>query len=257
MSGPFNWFEESNKLFRNWNEQQQAFWKSIAGQATTAAPVAPFAGIESSLSQTQELWRSAIEQWMALGPQALGQVGKIDELLKTSFDPAKWAQGSIAPVDRAIEHLVDGPSYATLLTLDRQVLRAQKLRAEWARDLAAYQLVVQRAWSEALQRFLKAIHSDEGAPIRTWRELTDLWVDTANDTLVEAHRTPEFLEAQRRLTRSSTECRLAERAIAEAYCELNHIPTRTEVDELAKTVVELRRELRALKSAVHPARRKK
>ena len=119
MSSPFNWFEESNKLFRNWNEQQQTFWKSIAGPATTAAPVAPFAGIESSLSQTQALWRSAIEQWMALGPQALGQVGGIDEVLKASFDPATGAKDGIAPVDRAIEHLVDGPSYATLFTLDR------------------------------------------------------------------------------------------------------------------------------------------
>src|SRR6185369_1022671 len=160
------------------------------------------------------------------------------------FDPAKWAKDGIAPVDRAIEHLVDGPSYATLFTLDRQILRAQKLRADWARDLAAFQLIVQRAWGQALQRFVKALHSDEGEPIKTWRELADLWVDTANDTLVETHRTPEFLEAQRRLTRSSTECRLAERKIAEAYCELNHIPTRTEVDELAKTVTELRRELR-------------
>ena len=61
------------------------------------------------------------------------------------------------------------------------------------------------------------------------------------------HRTPEFLDAQRRLTRSSTECRLAEREIMEAYCEMHHIPTRTEVDELARAVYELRRELRAMK----------
>ena len=49
----------------------------------------------------------------------------------------------------------------------------------------------------------------DGAPITSWRELTDLWIDIANDTLTETHRTPEFLEAQRRLTRSSTDCRLA------------------------------------------------
>jgi poly[(R)-3-hydroxyalkanoate] polymerase subunit PhaE len=49
------------------------------------------------------------------------------------------------------------------------------------------------------------------------------------------------------MTRSSTEYRLAEREIAEAFCEVHHIPTRTEVDELQRTVAELRRELRALK----------
>jgi hypothetical protein len=153
----------------------------------------------------------------------------------------------LGPLDRAIEHLVDGPSYATLWTLDRKLLRAQKLRADWARDLAAWQLIMQGAWSEALQRFIAAVHTSEGDPIRTWRELADVWIGIANDTLTETHRTPEFLEAQRRLTRSSTECRLAEREIMEAYCEMHHIPTRTEVDELARSVYELRRELRALK----------
>lgn len=250
MSSPFNWLEESNRLVRSWAEQQQSFWSSLTRPAAT--PTIPSAGFESSLSQAQELWRKAIEQWT----QGLARPGNVDDLLKLLFDPMKWAQAGIGPLDRAIEHLVEGPSYATLFTLDRKILRAQKLRAEWARDLAAFQLVMQRAWGEALQRFLKAVHMSEGAPIRTWRELVDLWVDTANDTLIETHRTPEFLEAQRRLTRSSTECRLAEREIAEAYCELNHVPTRTEVDELAKTVVELRREVRALRSAAKPARRK-
>ncbi len=60
-----------------------------------------------------------------------------------------------------------------------------------------------------------------------------------------AHR--RFLEAQRKMTRSSAEYRLQEREIAEVFCEMHHIPTRSEVDELQRTVIELRRELRALK----------
>ena len=98
--------------------------------------------------------------------------------------------------------------------------------------------------SEATRAIRDAVRSDPA--------LADLWVEVANQTLVETHRTPEFLEAQRRLTRSSTECRLAEREIAEAYCEMHHIPTRTEVDELARTVTELRRDLRALRRSQQP-----
>ena len=64
--------------------------------------------------------------------------------------------------------------------------------------------------------------------------------------LVETHRTPEFLEAQRRLTRSGAECRLQEREIVEAFCEMQQTPTRTEMDEVQREVYELRRRLRAL-----------
>ncbi len=48
------------------------------------------------------------------------------------------------------------------------------------------------------------------------------------------------------MTRSATDYRLAEREIAEAYCEMHHLPTRTEMDEVQRTVYQLRRDLRAL-----------
>ena len=63
------------------------------------------------------------------------------------------------------------------------------------------------------------------------------------------HRSAAFLEIQRNMTRSSTEYRLAEREIAEAFCEVHHIPTRTEMDEMQRLVTELKRELRSLKKA--------
>ena len=40
--------------------------------------------------------------------------------------------------------------------------------------------------------------------------------------------------AQRAMTRSSAEYRLAEREIAEGFCEVHHIPTRTEGDSYAR-----------------------
>ena len=184
-----------------------------------------------------------------LAQQALPQSGITAESLKTLFDPGQWAQAGLGPLDAAIEHLVEGPSYATLWTLDRKILKAQKLRGEWAKDLAAFQLLMHGAWSEAVKRFLEEINDAQGAPITSWRELIDVWVKIANETLLATHRTPEFLEAQRRLTRSSAECRLQEREIAEAFCEMQQTPTRTEMDEVQREVYELRRRLRALEKS--------
>lgn len=90
------------------------------------------------------------------------------------------------------------------------------------------------------------LNNSEGAPIKSGRELLDAWITVANQTLLEMHRSKEFLKAQRRMTRSSTDYRLQEREIAEVFCEMHHIPTRTEIDEMQRTVLELRRELRAL-----------
>ena len=100
---------------------------------------------------------------------------------------------------------------------------------------------------------MKQVNDPRAEPIKSGRQLLDGWLATANVALVEMHRSKEFLDVQRRMTRSSAEYRLAEREIAEAFCEMHHIPTRTEMDEMQKLVTELRRELRAMKRAMAPS----
>jgi len=253
------WMDHAGGLFKQWSEQQQNFYRTMLEQAgQPELESGPIAGTPASMSeglrQAQALWQSSMEQWVTLAKQALPQSGIAGESLNTLFDPGQWAQAGLGPLDAAIEHLVEGPSYATLWTLDRKLLKAQKLRADWARDLAAYQILMQGAWNEAIKRFMREVNDAQGTPITSWRELTDVWIKVANDSLTEMHRTPEFLEAQRRLTRSGAECRLQEREITEAYCEMQQMPTRTEMDEVQRAVYELRRQLRALqKSDTVPA----
>jgi len=250
--------DQAGEMYKQWTDQQQALLRAmsaggglfgIGGTPTVNAP----ADASEGLRKAQALWQSSMDQWVALAKQALPQSAITGESLQALFDPSQWAPAGLGPLDAAIEHLVEGPSYATLWTLDRKILRAQKLRTEWAKDLAAYQVLMHGAWNEAVKRFLVAINDAQGSPITSWRELTDVWIDIANNTLVETHRTPEFLEAQRRLTRSGAECRLQEREIAEAFCEMQQIPTRTEMDEVQREVYELRRRLRALEKRGAPA----
>jgi hypothetical protein len=259
---PMNWMDQAGNLFKQWTDQQETFVRGMvtgAGTFNTGTPTVTSAavGMSEGLRQAQDLWQSSMEKWVDIAKQALPQSGITSESLKRLFDPSQWAQAGLGPLDAAIEHLVEGPSYATLWTLDRKVLKAQKLRTEWSKDLAAYQVLMHGAWNEAVKRFLSEINDAKGTPITSWRELTDVWIQIANDTLVETHRTPEFLEAQRRLTRSGAECRLMEREIVEAFCEIQQMPTRTEVDEVQRGVYELRRRLRALEKAGEaPIRRK-
>jgi hypothetical protein len=91
---------------------------------------------------------------------------------------------------------------------------------------------------------------DDAHPqITSWRAGLDLWLATANTRLLEMQRSNEFLEAQRRLLSASMDYRLKLREMAEELCELYQVPGRSEVDELARLVHELRREVRALKRA--------
>lgn len=243
-------FEQGNEWMKLWSENQKSLFEAwVEGKPPPFAfrGEAPAGDAMKQASQVSDLMRQSMEQWVEYAKGAWTKGGALDPAaMKKLFDPAEWQRAG-SYFDVGLEKLTEGPTYATLWDLDRKMLGLQKLWVERAKDVERYWEVVQGAWTRTLERFMKAMSDGKGEPITSGRALLDLWLATANKSLLEMHRSDEFLEAQRRMTRSSTEYRLAEREIAEAFCEIHHIPTRTEVDELQKTVAELRRELRALK----------
>ena len=234
------WQKNQKSLFQAWVEGKPPPFAFRGEPPPAGDPM-------KQADQMSDLMRSSMEQWASFAKEAWTQSGRFDtDSMKKLFDPAEWKRAG-SHFDMGLEKLTEGPTYATLWDLDKKMLNVQKLWMERARDVEQYWEVVQGAWNRTLERFMKTVNDSKGEPITSGRQMIDLWLATANKALLEMHRSGEFLEAQRKMTRSSTEYRLAEREIAEAFCEMHHIPTRTEMDEVQRTVTELRREIRALK----------
>ena len=248
-----NWFDAPDGWLKYWTENQKSLFEALAEGKTTlpwATSKAAAAGsFEDWTRQMSEISRRSVESWTALAKQGWPMLAGSDadrSSLQQLFDPAVWSRTGAGRFDLALERLTEGPTYATLWDLDRKLLNAQKLWLKRSEGIAAYQAIVQAAWRRAMQRFVDALNDPKAPPLKSGREFLDLWIATANACLLEMHRSDEFLEAQRKMTRSATEYRLQEREIAEAFCAMHHIPTRTEMDEVQHAVYELRRELRAL-----------
>ena len=80
-----------------------------------------------------------------------------------------------------------------------------------------------------------------------------LWTETTNRVLLATQRSEPFLKTQAAMIRAGTELRLAQQQVAERWAESFGLPTRTEIDDVHRTLTELRRELRALKRQGRPA----
>ena len=249
-----NWFDAPDGWLKYWTENQKSLFQALAEGKTAASWMtpgeAPAGSFEDWTRQMSEFSRRSVESWTALAKQGWPMLAGSDadrSSLQQLFDPAVWSRTGAGRFDLALERLTEGPTYATLWDLDRKLLNAQKLWLKRSEDIAAYQAIVQAAWRRAIQRFVDALNDPKAPPLKSGREFLDLWIATANACLLEMHRSQEFLEAQRKMTRSATEYRLQEREIAEAFCAMHHIPTRTEMDEVQRAVYELRRESRALR----------
>jgi hypothetical protein len=107
------------------------------------------------------------------------------------------------------------------------------------------------AWLQAAAKFAKDLNerAERKEALGSWREVLALWVETANTALLETQRSDAYLKSQREILKASTDLRLAQQEMAAFYSEMFGYPTREELDDVHRTVTELRRELRALQRA--------
>ena len=208
-------------------------------------------GFEAAQQDFSKMWSSASELSAALtknlqGPdQANPHAG---EMLAKIFDPRGWFSAT-NEVDQTLQRMAEGPRLADLWNVERKFIAVFNAWVAMRRHSLEHNTVMLEAWMKAAGAFAKTLNerADKGEALESWREVQALWVDTANEVLLETQRSDAFLTTQRDLLKASTDLRLAQQELAEFYSEMFGYPTRTELDDVHKTVTELRRELRAFK----------
>jgi class III poly(R)-hydroxyalkanoic acid synthase PhaE subunit len=167
-------------------------------------------------------------------------------------------------MDEALQRMAEGPRLADLWDTERKLLDVFNAWTGLRRRSVEHNTVMLEAWMRAAGSFAKTLNerADRKETLGSWREVLALWVETANTALLETQRSDKYLASQREILKASTELRLAQQALAAFYSEIFGYPTRAELDDVHRTVTELRRELRALqrgaaaRKAHNPPRRK-
>jgi len=195
-------------------------------------------------------WIKSASRWTTGKDEDGNGEGVADETLRRMFDPTRFLYAGSDEVNQAIQRLVEGPEFADIGTLERQILKATKEWLQLREASAEYRTVTAAAWSRAFEKFSKEVATDPDAMSRGFRPMIDRWLDVANDELIRTQRTDEFLAAQRKLLRAGVDYRLKERELVEIWSETHSIPTRTEIDDLHRIVHDLRGQVRKLKQRV-------
>ena len=262
-----NPFDAMQNLADLWNQGGQAYLTAqqglFTGMADTMAKAAgpgdqasfqaftpDTQGFEAARQDFAKLWSSASELSAALtrnlkadqaNPQVAAMLAKI-------VDPRGWL-GATNEVDQTLQRMAEGPQLADLWNTERKFMAVFNAWTAMRRHSLEHNKVVLEAWMKAAGAFAKLLNerADKGEALESWRAVLALWVETANEVLLETQRSEAFLSTQRDLVKASSELRLAQQDLAEFYSEMFGYPTREELDDVHRTVTELRREVRALR----------
>ena len=205
------------------------------------------------ITAVTELWRS----WAGMsGPYGQHWPSAASGAGGGPIDPVLLPLLGGSHVGQAIRQVTEGPQFADMGSVERRTSRLAELWLEIQAAIGSYQQIVSEAWVLAVQRLGTELAGRQplGADGLSAKEATRLWLEIADKTLMETHRSEGFLTARRRLLRSGIDFLLAERELLESIAEPAGFPTRTEIDEVHQSVQELKRRVRALeKSAASSA----
>ena len=199
-----------------------------------------------------QAWSSAVAEWFEQADenQHGADYSSSFDVLKSMLSPSTFFNSGIAELDSVFQRLAEGPDFADFGVFEKKWLRINNDLNAMRIASAEYQAVISRAWLEAFQAFTSELVEDQKTQALPPKDLLQRWMDIANHLLMDMQRSEEFLAAQRNLLTASTQYKLKQKEMIEAWCENMSMPTRTEVDDLHQIVYQLRRELRDLKTQI-------
>lgn len=167
------------------------------------------------------------------------------------MNPASWGEDG-GKVVEALESILGTPQWSDLVSLNNDTLKSFAPAVELMKVGQEYAAAVSRVSAELCTRFQQKLSAGGIRPDGSGEAL-DLWNDTVDETLMAFNRSETFADLQRRFVRALMAYHLERRWLAGKVAAHYDLPTREEVDELARRVHDLERENRRLRRAVRPS----
>lgn len=260
-----NPFDYAKSFTALWSGNGEAFFKAqeeatkaiadgmramAAGQFPSfmGDPGAGGADLAQASKAVMELFQAAGTLSAALVSKLPAAAGSdtVDSTFRHMVDPRSWMVAG-GEMDDVLGRMAEGPRFADLWDMERRYAQVMKAWVEVRRSGLEHNVVVLEAWMRAGRAFAEDLGARADHPPQDRRAMLALWTEIANRELIETQRSEPFLNTQSAMIRASTELRIAQQDLVEHVGKQYGFPTRTELDDVHRTVTELKRELRAMR----------
>ena len=253
------WAAQGRALMRAQEQAGAALAQGMTAMTSGKFPMMPSmpSDLSGGASDLANAGKSMMELWSAAASAAgklatsLPKTAGADSVVEATFrkiaDPRSW-MGGTGEMDDVLGRMAEGPRFADLWEAERRYSGVLHAWMNVRRRGLEHNAVVLQAWLQAARRFTEELagRGTDAKPLDAKGALA-LWTETANQQLLETQRSEPFLQSQAALIRATTDLRIAQQDLVEHFGKQYGFPTRTELDDVHRTVTELRRELRAMR----------
>ncbi|MEM7243487.1 MAG: poly(R)-hydroxyalkanoic acid synthase subunit PhaE [Pseudomonadota bacterium] len=236
------------KMMKLWASGSEAFMKAQAdmvekfGESIAPKPKDPF-------EESMEAWQNFIKSWAPGWDPSLftkpGFGGSRDAYF-AMFDTSTWATHAPDQLRSIFQSMTNIPKLADFYNPSPQLGAQWQEVLDFQQATQKFGTVMQSAWQRAYGRFSQKYSLDD-LKSGDVKGALDAWLKAANEELLDIQSTQAFMDAQRAMIVATTQLTKRQAEWAESWAEKLQLPTRTEIDDLTKTVYELKKEIRNLK----------
>ncbi len=114
-----------------------------------------------------------------------------------------------------------------------------------------YQLVLLEVWIKTVEEFLQGLLSltENGETIQHWQQLVQAWSQLFDRTFAQTFQSDPALQVRGKFLKAALTFRKQQQQLMEVFLKWNDLPTRSEVDEIHRSIYELRKEMKSLRRA--------
>jgi class III poly(R)-hydroxyalkanoic acid synthase PhaE subunit len=115
-----------------------------------------------------------------------------------------------------------------------------------------YQVVLADVWVRTFEELMRELVSSEekGETLQNWRQFLQVWSRVVDRVFAETFRSSDALEIRGKFLNAAMTYRLQQQQLMEVFLKMNDLPIRSEVDEIHRSIYELRKEIKSLKKSL-------
>ena len=148
--------------------------------------------------------------------------------------------------------LMQSPLLGPTREVNGKLLRAFDAWAKLYRSSADYQVVLANVQVQSFEELMRELitRAEKGDTVKDWRQFQQLWGQVADSVFEKAFCNEENLKIRGRFLNSLNTYRIQQQALMDVWMKALNMPLRSEIDEVHKTIYELRKEVKSLKKTI-------
>lgn len=195
------------------------------------------------LQKLAQLWAESLQQSRESGSEVVGgYAGSLIELSNLYWNMYEKTFGST----------LQSPNLGYAREFNNKLLKSFDAWINFSKASFDYQIVLLDVWLKASEELMRELASSEekGETVQNWQQFLQVWSSVFDRVFALTFRSEDAIEVQGNFLNSAMTYRLYQQQLMEVFLKMYDLPTRSELDEIHRSIYELRKEIKSLKKAL-------